>query len=321
MSSNTGNPNSGRPLDAVAARLIALDWGTSSLRAYLFDREGQLIEHRASALGVQKIQQNRFLEALESLCGAWLSEHPQATVIACGMIGSQQGWRDAGYRQCPIGVDELGAELCRADDLLGRPFRIVPGLMMDPQRRADIMRGEETQILGLPADYGQGQAVLVMPGSHCKWVELRDGFVTGFQSYLTGELFEAIAAHTIVGRLFPAIRPEHDEAAFAAGLQAVRSEPQSLTAWLFSVRAQGITGVRPAPALPSYLSGLLIGAELNSALLQFRGVSRVTLIGDAQLCARYEQALELFGITAIQAADELASKGLFRLAARAGLIG
>lgn len=301
--------------------LIGLDWGTSSLRAYLFGADGTIIARCESGQGVQKVQRSRFREALDETCAEWLNQHPKIAIIASGMIGSQQGLRDAGYQHCPIGLAELGLRLCEADDLIGRRFRIVPGVLVPPTTgRTDIMRGEETQILGLASMLPVGTGYLVMPGTHSKWVRTRDGRIERFRSFLTGELFEAIARHTIVGRLFPSDQPEHHTVAFVAGLDAIRHEPEALSALLFSVRIQGILKERPLAELPSYLSGLLIGAELNAALAANDSAEPLTLVGERVLCERYAQALAHFGHKARFAPADVAAAGLFALGKRAGLL-
>ncbi len=306
--------------------LIGVDWGTSSLRGYLFSPRGEIIDRVDSAQGIQTIAGGEFRSVFEKCFASWLAAEPAMPVIACGMIGSQQGWREARYVQCPASLQNLGQTLTRIDELAGRPFAIVPGLKVTgANAHHDVMRGEETQILGLDRilDHNKSkhnESIYVMPGSHSKWVRAAADEVRDFRSFLTGELYAAIAEHTIVGRLLPAVEPAFDEQAFAAGLQRIRESPESLTAHLFSIRAQGLLGVQAANALPSYLSGLLIGSELCSALTEFSPVGPVILVGSNSLMQRYQFALSLYGHRSTLADPDAAAHGLFILARQSGLL-
>lgn len=304
--------------------LIGLDWGTSSLRAYLFDASGELLDRREAALGITQISDAAFRQAFESFCADWLNAEPRLPVLACGMIGSRQGWREAPYLPCPASLSDLGNALCVLDDLAERRFLIVPGLRSaEAATAADVLRGEETQIFGLvPERASQTPALrhVVLPGSHSKWVVTREDTVLGFESYLTGELYAAVSAHTIVGRLFPPGESDFVLESFVDGLQAIRARGDALTHLLFTVRAQALLGVRAAAHLPSYLSGLLIGAELNSALPAVTAGHPVLIVGSDVLSERYRIAIETFGRTCLPARPDAAVSGLRRLARQAGLL-
>lgn len=306
------------------ASMIGLDWGTSSLRAYLFDGRGELLDRREAALGITQIKDAAFRPAFESFCADWLQVDPGIPVLACGMIGSRQGWREAPYLPCPASLADLASSLCAVDDLAKRPFLIVPGLRSaEDAPAADVLRGEETQIVGLFARHTELTSLqrhVVLPGSHSKWVVTRGDTVVGFESYLTGELYAAVSAHTIVGRLFPQGEPLFVREAFVDGLQAIRARGAALTHLLFSVRAQALLGVRAAAHMPSYLSGLLIGAELNSALPTVTGGRPVFIVGSNVLTERYRIAIETYGGACVPADSESAVIGLRRIAQQAGLL-
>lgn len=312
--------------------LIGLDWGTSALRAYLFNQAGDIVAREASDNGIQSVPDQQFRAVFETCCAAWLSAEPAIPVIACGMVGSQQGWREAGYAECPADLNSLSRAITRIDELAGRRFAIVPGLKKTGFMKIgsaadfDVMRGEETQILGLchaadSNDLIRSERVYVLPGSHSKWVRAVADQVLDFRSFLTGELYSAVAGHTLVGRLFPANSTDFDNDAFAAGVACIRESPNALTAHLFSVRAQGLLGQRLPAALPSYLSGLLIGSELIAALDSFTSTQPITLVGTEALVQRYQCALELFGLRSLQGTSDSAAQGLFYLARQAGLFG
>ncbi len=300
--------------------LIGLDWGTSSLRGYLFNHHGGIIDRTDTNQGIVSITDGDFRSVFENCCAPWLAAEPTLPVIACGMIGSQQGWREAAYAACPASLQSLGRVLTRLDDLAQRRFAIIPGLKVTGDiAHHDVMRGEETQILGLDRTADRTESIYVLPGSHSKWVRAAGDEVREFRSFLTGELYSAIARNTIVGRLFPANEPPFDSQAFAAGIERIRETPEALTAHLFSIRAQGLLGVQAATALPSYLSGLLVGSELVAALRWFAPNRPITLVGSDSLMQRYRHALDLFGHTSTLAATDAAARGLFFVARQAGL--
>jgi 2-dehydro-3-deoxygalactonokinase len=245
-------------------------------------------------------------------------------VIASGMVGSRQGWREAPYVECPAGFDELAAGLLRIDTVAGRPFAIVPGVRSARGAAPpDVMRGEETQVFGA-LGAGADDATLVLPGTHSKWVRVSGRRISGFRTYLTGELYAVLSAHSILGRLFPETGPHRwAEHAFAQGLDRACAEPAGLTGLLFSVRAEGLLGGLPADALPSYLSGLLIGAELAHACGGVAAAEHarrpVTIVGAPELARRYAFALARLGVPAGIAADEPAATGLHAVALAGGL--
>ncbi|HSW27092.1 MAG TPA: 2-dehydro-3-deoxygalactonokinase, partial [Burkholderiaceae bacterium] len=186
----------------MSASLIAIDWGTSNLRASLLDPHGAVRETRSAAAGVMAVQEQRFAEALMSLCGDWMHAHPQCACIASGMIGSRQGWVEAPYVACPAALSDAAARLTRVTfgDRDCHALHIVPGLRcIGSDGQVDVMRGEETQLWG--ADLPAGSCC-VLPGTHSKWAWLGDGDrVLAFQTHMTGELYAVLTQHSILGRL------------------------------------------------------------------------------------------------------------------------
>ena len=310
--------------------LIALDWGTSALRGALLDAAGRVLERRDAPAGVQAVADGQFRRAFESLCADWLDAAGERPVIAAGMIGSRQGWREAAYVEAPAGFDALAGALLRIDELAGRPFAIVPGVSCTlPAGTRDVMRGEEAQVFGALAADGLGSATVLLPGTHSKWVEVRDRRIVSLRTYMTGELYAALAGHTILGRLFPPAGG--DDAgrfathAFTDGLVRATADPAGLTALLFSVRAEGLFGRYAADALPSYLSGLLIGAEIAPALAARpdSGAAVATpliVVGAQALEQRYLFALARAGVAAQPAAHDATFAGLAGIARAAGLL-
>ncbi|MDQ8023012.1 MAG: 2-dehydro-3-deoxygalactonokinase [Moraxellaceae bacterium] len=330
---NTPQPDTTSVTTNTRPALLALDWGTSSLRAFLLDATGQVLDTRASAHGIQNLPQPGeagFRQAFADIASGWLDAHPGLPAVAGGMVGSAQGWREAPYVSCPADLQTLAAHAAQVDT--GRPgttLLIAPGLIHRPVGAApDVLRGEEIQIAGALAHHPEwsAHACMVLPGTHSKWVEVRGGSVQRFVTHMTGELFAALARHTILGRLFPEAPASAAEArqGFELGVAAARKAgPGDLGHQLFAVRTLGLTKQLPPGALPEYLSGLLIGHELVSGIGRLGGTGTATpllLIGDPKLCQRYVQALTLLNRPPAAVLDNTAPAGLLDFARAAGLL-
>jgi len=306
-------------------RLIALDWGSTRLRGWLIGpggAGGTVLAERSSADGASQITGGAaaFDAALQALAGDWLALKLPA--LACGMVGSAHGWREAPYAGCPADLSRLHTQRVRVDTAAGVPLHIVPGLIDDPVAGTpDVMRGEETQLVGLLALQPAltGAACVLMPGTHSKWVQLEQGRVTGFRTRMTGELYALLRRHSVLGRLMPAADEGWHPDAFDAGVAAARgAEGRDLVSQLFAVRTLGLTHRWAAAALPDYLSGLLIGHELTAGLP--REPMTLALVGEPDLCRRYGHALRQFGAEPACMADNTASAGLWQLAVLAGMV-
>ena len=299
-----------------AARLIALDWGTSNLRAYALGEDGSVLATRSGAVGVMAVSGGAFEEALQALIGDWLRDQPCA-LIAAGMIGSRQGWREAPYIACPAGLVQAAAQLTTVSLAGQRTLHIVPGLRcLGSDGEYDVMRGEETQLWG--ADLAAG-ACGVLPGTHAKWARVAEGGrIDSFRTYMTGELFALLTQHGILGRLmvFGEARP----AAFEQGVRLGLAEHARATHILFAARTAGLLGRIEPEGLPDFLSGLLIGIEIGSEAADGPLPPVVTVVGDAGLGGRYERALGMAGVQARVAPDDVGTRGLWRVAQAAGLI-
>lgn len=313
------------------AHLIGLDWGTSSLRAYLFGADGSVAQAREADAGIQALAPGSYRESFESLCHDWLTRDPELPVIACGMIGSRQGWREASYAPTPAGFTELASAMLSMDDLAGRRFRVVPGVHTRSATGAhDVIRGEETQVIGVLSRLGLQHATVVLPGTHSKWVLVRDRRILAFGTYMTGELYGVLARHSILGRMFdetPGGRPPASEdRAFLDGLKRSADDPAGLSHHLFSVRAEALFNRYDGQALPAYLSGLLIGAEIAHARIHWlsdesqHNTGPILLVGSHALLERYAAALGIAGIAVTVVPDAPVADGLLALARAAGLV-
>ena len=302
-------------------RLIGLDWGSSQLRVWLYGPDGAVLAERNSSDGASRLTGGpaAFDAALGAVAGDWLGLG--LPMLACGMVGSAHGWLEAAYVACPTALDRLHEHLAALTTSAGARLHIVPGLIDHPRPGTpDVMRGEETQLIGLLA----GDPTLafactvVMPGTHSKWVSVREGRVSGFRTRMTGELYALLRQHSVLARLMPDGQSDWHSDGFDAGLNSARqSGGTDLSGQLFAARSLGLTSQLASAALPDYLSGLLIGHELLAGLSNH--VGRLVLVGDAALCQRYRHALMRWG-TAVQGEhSQTASAGLWRLAAQAGL--
>lgn len=307
-------------IECVATRLVALDWGTSSLRAYLLGGDGEIVARVDEPQGILQVKDGDFAGLYGRIVGPWLRRNPAMPALGCGMIGSRQGWREAPYAACPAGLDALAAALTPVETPHGT-FHIVSGMnVIDADGVPDVMRGEETQILG---QFGPGQGgVAVLPGTHSKWVLVEDGRIGRFATFMTGEAFAALKGHTILGRLMTGDAP--DAAAFARGVDHGAKPPESrggLLHRLFSARTLGLFDQARPEALSSYLSGLMIGSEIAEAIAWLgRAPDRVTVIGGAALSELYVTALARRSIDSAPGTPDAAALGLLRIARAAKLV-
>jgi 2-dehydro-3-deoxygalactonokinase len=299
-------------------QLIGLDWGTSSLRAYLLGDSGVCLDQASGAFGILNVAAAAFDAVYLRLCAGWQRDHGLLPVVASGMIGSRQGWLEAPYVPCPATPAQIAAGLARLRASDGARIHFVPGLSCrDALGMPDVMRGEETQLLG--AIETGGDALWVLPGTHSKWVHSASGTIARFATYMTGELYALLCAHSILGRLMPGAASP-DPAAFEHGVRYGLSAGADLTRKLFSVRSLGLFGEIPSTGLADYLSGLLLGAEIRDALSASPSAAAIGLIGEPGLCEHYRIALALAGLRAHAVPADATPRGLWRVAVHAGLV-
>ncbi len=289
----------------MGAVLIGIDWGTSNLRVMRIDDTGRVLDRRADPRGAGGLAPDEFRPTLDQVAGDWLGDGLPLRV--CGMAGARGRWREVEYRPCPAGLDDLAQGLARPDAL--HDLAIVPGVAFAPGGvLTDVMRGEETQVMGL---FGPGEAgIVVAPGTHSKWVTVEDGRIAALRTFMTGELFAAVRKATILGQGMG--QPGTDPDAFRRGVERGLRDP-AVTAALFSVRVESLAGRLTPEGAGDYLSGLLIGAEI--AAQDGDRDARIIVAGAPDLAARYGQALALAGHGRVETADvETATAlGLWRI--------
>ncbi|HVO90408.1 MAG TPA: 2-dehydro-3-deoxygalactonokinase [Casimicrobiaceae bacterium] len=308
-------------MDAPApAALIGLDWGTTSARAYRFGREGNVLGERSGPLGIQQVRDGRFAEALTGLLGPWADD--AVPRIACGMIGSRQGWVEAAYVQCPADLRTLADRLARVES--GR-LAIVPGVSTrDEHAIPDVIRGEETQLLGALAP-DSADVLAVLPGTHSKWAHVARGRLIDFRTYMTGEIYAVMLEHSILGRLAQARADTSGEAArgFMRGVERGLASG-ALAHDLFGARTLALHGELANHEVADWLSGLLIGREIADARrwATARGLdgAPVHVVGTAALAARYASGLQCAGWPIADTPSDAAARGLWRIAVAANLV-
>ncbi|MEP7096901.1 MAG: 2-dehydro-3-deoxygalactonokinase [Dokdonella sp.] len=294
--------------------LLAIDWGTSSLRGALLRPDGRTIGEREFAHGVLNVEAGGFAQAFDSLFGDWMRE--ARLCLMAGMVGSRQGWREVPYCACPATLAEISANL---EWLQPGLMAIVPGLSCryrgldgDPvlAELHDVMRGEETQVLGALRLLGLADATLVLPGTHSKWVQVRTGRIKSFTTFMTGEFFALLRCHSILARTIPEAADEGDDAAFELGVR-LALQGTSLLATAFSARTVALFDQVDARSRSDYLSGLVIGEELRAQPMRD---SAVIVIGSDALTRRYSAALAIRGVAARCVGAEATWAGLAAVA-------
>jgi 2-dehydro-3-deoxygalactonokinase len=299
-------------------KLLAIDWGSTTMRAALLDEAAAVLAERSAPRGMLTIAPGGFAEVFEQQVGDWM-EAPGTCCLMAGMVGSKQGWVEAPYCACPAGLDEIAAALKGLDTHAakrGHRIAIVPGVSCERDGVPDVMRGEETQVFGALDLLGLHDGLFVLPGTHSKWVTVEGGRIREFTTVMSGEVYDLLRKHSILARSLPPADAEvaHDDAAFERGVSAALSG-RSLLQTAFSVRTLALFGRMSAEALASYLSGLVIGEELRCRPLP--PGSRVVVVGAPVLARRFERALGLAGVASAMLGDEASWRGLHVIHARA----
>lgn len=285
--------------------MIVVNWGTSNFRAYKLDAQGHVEAEKSSDRGAVTVPTGGFQDALMAEIPEWM-EVRDNRILMCGMVGARRGWKEAPYLQVPASFGQVVQGVIKLD-VEGMDARIVPGLIgKDSNGVPDVMRGEETEILGCATDL-RNDVHYCLPGTHTKWVRVGNGRIETFSTSMTGDLFKAIRESTIL-RSCTQHEPD-DESAFLKGV-ARAGQDGELGHHLFGVRTLVLTGMMPEKSASSYLSGLLIGSEVRD---KARKDDNLHLIGDAALCALYQKALREFGFISTIEPEGAALRGLQRI--------
>jgi 2-dehydro-3-deoxygalactonokinase len=270
--------------------LIVVDWGTSRMRAFLIGSDGATVIERREGPGVGGLSLPA-AAALLAVIQPWLEKGEGTRVVLCGMAGSRNGILDVPYAALPAGAEfwvrnarphrAAGVELLIGAGLCGKNLLGAP----------DVMRGEEAQIYGamrLHPSFASGRHICVLPGTHSKWVEVLDGAITRLHTVPTGELFALFRDHSTLLKAGTAEGEAED--GFACGLARSDEASGRVQGAVFEARSAQLLAARSRKWALEFLSGLLIGSEVLQMTQLFAPVAVVTLIGDAELRARYGQA-------------------------------
>ena len=295
-----------------ASEFVALDWGTSSLRVARIGADGQVLEQHHSAEGIQHVAFGGFPAVFAAAVGRWRLA-PGTLCLASGMVGSRQGWVEAPYCPCPADFRAVASRIAWVPDAPGGlRVGIVPGLSTQVRGVPDVMRGEEVQVFGALRLQHLDEGVFILPGTHSKWVRVAQGRIMSFATFMTGEFYGLLRRHSIIGRTLPPEDGPLDEPAFLRGVLHAR-EAGSLLHGAFSGRTLALFARLPDAALPSYLSGLVIGEELRAHQLENSDAHPV-LVGADALTRRYQLALTAHGVQSTVLGDAATWRGLAALA-------
>jgi 2-dehydro-3-deoxygalactonokinase len=275
------------------AALIIGDWGNSNARAWLCAADGTVLDERRGP-GIASLRSDpaAIAAAFAAMTSGWPDTVP---ALLAGVVGASFGWRDAGYMPCPIPVDQIGSHVMRAPTNI-RDIWIAPGIScINAWGQPDTMRGEELQIVGWAAQNPGRDALVALPGTHCKWALVVDGQVTRFHSAISGELFAMLRDHSVMVDHSAQAAPYYP-AAFAEGVELAKGAARvDLSALLFTARARQATGDMAAEVAPSFVSGIVIGCDVRTAFGLYGRVHDIVVIGGDAVAACYEEALNQWG--------------------------
>ncbi len=295
---------------------VAVDWGTSSFRLWLIGKDDSVLAESRGNEGMTTAAKTGFSDVLASHL-AKANAPESLPVIICGMAGAKQGWVEAGYVDVPASLSSI---LTGAVSVPGqrRDVRILPGLAQRDQARPDVMRGEETQLLGALGPQSTGSQAVCMPGTHSKWVHVKNGRVTGFSSFMTGELFDAISKHTILSHAIAgADQSPADEAAFESAVKAAYDRPAMATNLFFTARSGQLLHGLTAAAAQAKISGTLIGLEIAGAMSDAGTGVDITLVAAGRLQGLYEAAFKALSLSYNTIDADTAVRGGLAAAAKA----
>lgn len=294
--------------------LIGVDWGTSSLRAFLIGANGGILDKHEAPDGIMQVKDKDFDGVLARLLDSWTNTLP---LIMSGMITSRNGWVETPYIQLPAGASQMANALVPWRTSGGLQVHFVSGVSTKHNGAPDVIRGEETQIVGA-VESGITNGLFVMPGTHSKWVTVREGSMVDFATYMSGEIFAALRHHTILGTLMK--DSDFNEEGFKQGVRVGFDSGTQLLHRLFHVRTMPLFELISEEQVADYLSGMLIGAEIKGAGSHGAPQTVISIVGRDDLADRYAIALQFLGYQCQRVADNIVARGHFAIATAAGLI-
>lgn len=296
---------------APQAFCAGVDWGSTNLRIRILDREGTVLDTFSGSEGLIHLPDRDFAGTLERRL-AGLGAGPSLPVVICGMAGSRQGWREVPYLEVPAGLSDIPGAALKLDGI-ERSVHILPGLAQRAPS-ADVMRGEETQLLGLSLER-EMDGVVCMPGTHSKWVMMRGGRIESFATFMTGEVFAVMAKHSLLRfSVDEAAAEPWARAAFADAVAATFEHPERFGGALFSIRTEGLLNGEAAADATARLSGLCVGLELAGAR-RFLSSGPIEIVASGVHAGLYRKAFDMLGLPFnVTDASEASRMGLFSAA-------
>jgi len=302
--------------DASNPALVGVDWGTSSFRAYLIDSQGVVLDSMDSSDGIMQVANRDFDSVLIRLLEPWC-KFMDLPIIASGMITSRNGWFETPYLSVPVSAHHLAGSLESQRSSTDLDVHFVTGVKSQTNGAPDVMRGEEIQLVGV-IETELIEGIVVMPGTHSKWVTVRNGCIEDFATFMSGEIFAALSNHTILGTLMK--DSGFQKQVFLKGVAAGFDAGTQLLHRLFHVRTLPLFGLIAENETSDYLSGMLIGAEIRGATHNSNTIDQITIVGRDSLALRYASALEALEISVVSADNTITARGHFAVATSAGLI-
>ncbi|AEH82369.1 2-dehydro-3-deoxygalactonokinase [Sinorhizobium meliloti] len=290
---------------------VVLDWGTTGFRAFLVRSDGSLVDQKEGERGIQSIAKGEHGRVVSEALASWRAEYGPLDIVAAGMIGSRNGWIEMPYVPTPATPADLAAA-ARTEGLPeGDRITFLPGLT-DPTGFPfpDVMRGEEAQLVGFGLDK---DIIVVLPGTHAKWAEIRGGHIERFRTFVTGEIYATLADHSFLSKVATAER-DHAAQAFAEGVALAQEESTragGLLTRLFTVRTGWLAGAIAPDEMKSRLSGLIIGWEFVEARTGgwFKEGDTIAVVGDDDLVEVYGRVAVAFGVKLAPAPADAAIRG------------
>ncbi|SNY89980.1 2-dehydro-3-deoxygalactonokinase [Cohaesibacter sp. ES.047] len=305
--------------DKSSATWVGIDWGTTNIRAYLLDASARILDKHTLARHIKDCNDDGWTTVYQTLIEGW-NVTDETPVIICGMAGSKFGWVEAPYASCPAGVSDLVAKAVHPDDI--ENIMILPGLCCkDDRGNHDVIRGEETQLLGLFEQSSLITRLICAPGTHTKWISADNYTVRNFHTTMTGELFGLLTEHSILAQSIAKSSSSAVGAKFEDGVR-MAAEGGGLLADIFKVRANSLFNELNPEDAGDFLSGILVGTDVFQEVSSLdHGLVSVPLIGPKPLSERYARALSHFGIEGIVLdAEELTIAGLASVARQMGIV-
>ncbi len=270
---------------------FGVDWGTSRLRLFVFDRDDSLLESIERDQGMGVLERDRYEALLMQEVGPFLGEGGPYPVVCCGMVGARQGWSEAPYVRTPC--DPCAGSQAVDVSTESKRLRVVILSGVAQEAPADVMRGEETTIAGFLVKNRRFEGVLCVPGTHAKWIRIRGGQIVRFRTFMTGELYSLLSMQSVLRHSF--VGEGWCDEAFSDAVNRAVDSPDDAYARFFSLRAEALLGELDPGVARARLSGLLIGLELHAAHNFWRD-TEVALIGAPSICSLYERALKRQGL-------------------------